>query len=264
MWKKLAGVITCFANPAHPMKLRLYASFLLFLLLVSSLHAQQIGPSYRSETLQIEQISPHTFVHVSYLSTQDFGKVACNGMVVIDGGEALVFDTPTNDAVCEELMRWIETVHQAQVKAVLATHFHNDCLGGLGAFHAKGVPSYGSVQTIELAKATGEAVPQEGFEGQLILKAGDLEVLTRFMGEGHTRDNVVAYVSSDRVLFGGCLIKEVGASVGYLGDANTAAWSATVTRVRDSFPGKITVIPGHGKIGNAELLEYTIQLFAGK
>jgi len=264
MRKRHAGVITCLANLAPPMKLRLYASFLLFLLLVSSLLAQQSGSGYRSETLQIEQISPNTFVHVSYLSTQDFGKVACNGMVVIHGGEALVYDTPTDDAASKELIQWLETTQQVRVKGVLATHFHNDCLGGLEAFHAKGVPSYGSFKTIELAKAAGEAVPENGFEAELTLQAGEVAVLSRFLGEGHTRDNVVAYVPTDRVLFGGCLIKEVGASVGYLGDANTADWSATVTRVRDSFPGSMTVIPGHGKIGKEELLEYTIQLFAGK
>lgn len=246
------------------MKRFLFLVFLQLILVHSILFGQQKQQRYQSENLQIFQLDRHTFLHVSYLKTQDFGKVACNGMVVIDGGEALVFDTPTHDEASEELIYWLENEQKVRVKAVLATHFHNDCLGGLGAFHAKGVPSYGSVKTIELAKAAGEAVPQEGFEERLILKAGDLEVLTRFMGEGHTRDNVVAYVSADQVLFGGCLIKEVGASVGYLGDANTAAWSATVTRVRESFPGKITVIPGHGKIGNGELLEYTIRLFEGK
>ena len=84
------------------------------------------------------------------------------------------------------------------------------------------------------------------------------------MGEGHTRDNVVAYVPSDRVLFGGCLIKELGANEGYVGDANTEAWSETVARVKRNFPEVQTVIPGHGKIGNAELLDYTILMFEDK
>ncbi|MBC6368328.1 subclass B1 metallo-beta-lactamase [Algoriphagus sp. AK58] len=242
-----------------------FLSFLLFFLFgAKNLWAQQSKTVYTSETLKIEQISPHTFVHISYLSTQDFGKVACNGMIVIDGGEALVFDTPTDDAVSRELIDWLETDQKTKVVGVLATHFHNDCLGGLNEFHAHGVPSYGSTQTQALAKAATDPVPQNGFVEQLILEAGKVAVVTRFLGEGHTRDNVVAYVPADQVLFGGCLIKEVGATVGYLGDANTGAWSGTVRQVKSTFSEVKTVIPGHGKIGNAELLDYTIRLFEGK
>lgn len=246
------------------MKLNFISSSLLFLLLVQSLFAQQTEQIFRSETLEIKQISPNTFVHVSFLNTQDFGKVGCNGMIVINGGEALVFDTPTDDETSLELISWLEKDQKVQVRAVLATHFHNDCVGGLKAFHAKGVPSYGSFKTIALAKDAGDLVPENGFENELSLQAGGLLVVSRFLGEGHTQDNVVAYVPSDRVLFGGCLIKELGANEGYLRDANTRAWSETVARVKSTFSVVQTVIPGHGKIGHAELLDYTIRMFEGK
>lgn len=229
---------------------------------VLPLFAQQSQKVYTSETLEIHQVSPHTFVHVSYLITEDFGKVACNGMVVLNGGEALIFDTPTDDAGSRELIDWLEKEKMVTVKGVLATHFHNDCLGGLNEFHDQGIPSFGSQKTVDLAKAAGAAVPQKVFEGELDLRVGDLEVQSRFLGEGHTRDNVVSYVPSDQVLFGGCLIKEVGANVGYLGDANTGAWSETVQRVKTAFSESKTVIPGHGKIGGKDLLDYTIRLFA--
>ncbi|MFN3996985.1 hypothetical protein [Algoriphagus sp.] len=131
-------------------------------------------------------------------------------------------------------------------------------------FQAKGVPSYGSHKTIALAKAAGDPVPENGFDEELILGVGDLKVISKFFGEGHTRDNVVTYVPSDQVLFGGCLIKELGASFGYLGNANTATWSETVRKVKSNFSDVRTVIPGHGKIGNVELLDYTIRMFEGK
>jgi metallo-beta-lactamase class B len=246
------------------MKLYFPATFLVFLFSVQGLFAQETKSIYSTETLQIEQISPNTFVHISYLNTQDFGKVACNGMIVINGGEALILDTPTDDETSLELISWLKNEKKVTVKAVLATHFHNDCLGGLKAFHTKGVPSYGSFKTIALAKAAGDPVPEKGFDEQLILEVGDLEVISKFFGEGHTRDNVVSYVPSDQVLFGGCLIKELGAGLGYLGDANTAAWSETVSKVKYHFPDIRRVIPGHGKIGNVELLEYTIRMFEGR
>lgn len=182
----------------------------------------------------------------------------------MDGGEALVFDTPTDDEGSRELINWLEREQKVEVKAVVTTHFHDDCVGGLGEFHSKGIPSYASSKTIELAKAEGNQVPQNVFKKKLTLKAGGLKVINQFPGEGHTLDNIVSYVPSDQVLFGGCLIKEVGAGLGFLGDANISAWSGTVRAVKSAFPEVKNVIPGHGKVGNRELLDYTIRLFEGK
>ncbi|HSF52345.1 MAG TPA: subclass B1 metallo-beta-lactamase, partial [Algoriphagus sp.] len=238
-----------------------FCSFLFLLFFaVHHLSAQQTKFLYKSETLHIEQLTSNTFVHISYINTQDFGKVACNGMIVINGDEALVVDTPTEDAASGELITWLEKERMVKVKAVLATHFHTDCVGGLKEFHANGVPSYGSLKTIALARTAGFPVPEKGFEDQLILEVGELRVMNQFLGEGHTRDNVVTYVPSDQVLFGGCLIKALGAGFGNLEDANTAAWSATVTKVKATFPDVQRVIPGHGKVGDVELLDFTIKL----
>ncbi len=216
---------------------------------------------YKSETLQIEQISPNTFVHVSYLNTDDFGKVACNGMIVIHDGEALVFDTPANDEASLELIDWLENDQKAKIQGVVATHFHWDCLGGLNEFHLKDIPSFGSDKTIELAKVAGYPVPKNGFKKKMILKAGDLKVTNQFLGEGHTKDNFVAYVPSDKVIFGGCMIKALGAGNGNLEDANVAEWSATVRRVKALFSEAQIVIPGHGTIGGTDLLDYTVEMF---
>ncbi|SFT98499.1 metallo-beta-lactamase class B [Algoriphagus locisalis] len=236
-------------------------TFFLLLLSVTLAYSQHNDLIYNSETLQIQQISPNTFVHVSYLNTDDFGKVACNGMIVINEGEALVFDTPANDEASLELINWIEKDHKAKVKGVVATHFHWDCLGGLNEFHAKGIPSYASSKTIDLAKAAGYPLPEIGFKKKMSLKAGDLKVTNQFFGEGHTKDNFVAYVPSDKVIFGGCMIKALGAGNGNLEDANVAEWSTTVRKVKSAFPKAELVIPGHGEIGGTELLDYTAEMF---
>jgi metallo-beta-lactamase class B len=82
-----------------------------------------------------------------------------------------------------------------------------------------------------------------------------------YFGEGHTKDNIVSYFPSEKVLFGGCLIKEVNASKGYLGDANISEWSGTVQSVKRKYGNAKIVLPGHGKPGGMELLDYTIELF---
>ncbi len=219
---------------------------------------------YDSPTLKIKQLDVGVYMHISYLQTNDYGKVACNGMIYANNGEAIVFDTPTNDDTSKELIDWIQNNQKLKVIGIVVTHFHNDCLGGLNIFHLNDIKSYANDATIILAKADKvKTLPQQGFENSIELKAGGENVVVKFFGEGHTKDNVVGYVPSRRTLFGGCLIKTLNATKGYLGDANTGAWSSTVELIKAQFPEIKTVVPGHGKPGGTELLDYTIQLFDG-
>jgi metallo-beta-lactamase class B len=216
---------------------------------------------YRSTEITINQISPNTFQHISYLSTNDFGKVPCNGLIVRDKNEVVIFDTPTNDKSAEALILWVKEILNCQIKAIVPTHFHDDCLGGLQAFHSQGIPSIAHELTLQLAKKNEIVVPQTGFIEALELKVGNEKVLLRFFGEGHTKDNIVAFFPKEQVLFGGCLIKEINATQGFLGDANVKAWSTTVQKVKEAYPSVQWVIPGHGEAGSQKLLDYTIQLF---
>lgn len=216
---------------------------------------------YESDGLIITQIAENSFEHTSFLQTETWGKVPCNGLIVQNNNEAIVFDTPTNDKSSEELISWIIEVLHCKINAIIPTHFHNDCLGGLKVFDENDIPSYAYFRTIELARENNFVVPKNGFRGSLTLKVGSEIVITTFFGEGHTKDNVVGYFPSDNVLFGGCLIKEMDASKGYLGDANVEDWSSTVERIKKEYPNIKTIVPGHGKYGNINLLDYTIDLF---
>lgn len=229
----------------------------------STLSLKEFKPKevYHSEDLMINQISDNAFVHISYLQTNDFGKVPCNGMIIRNSNEVLVFDTPTNNKSAEELIDYIKEKLHCKINAVVPTHFHEDCLGGLASFHAQKIPSFGKVSTIELTKANNIVSPQNGFKDSLQLKLGNTYAVVNFLGEGHTKDNVVGYFPSENILFGGCLIKELQATKGYLGDANVTEWSNTVEKVKQQFPDVKIVIPGHGKIGGIDLLDYTIKLF---
>lgn len=216
---------------------------------------------YKSKELLITQISENAFVHTSFKQTDDFGNVPCNGLVVRSRDETIVFDTPTKDKSAEELINWITQSLHCKINAIIPTHFHDDCLGGLHAFHQHGIPSYACFKTMELATKDHTAVPQNGFRDSLILKVGDERIIATFFGEGHTKDNIVGYFPGEKILFGGCLIKELDAGKGYLGDANVAAWPGTVENVKKAYPDVDIVIPGHGSYGNKALLDYTMKLF---
>lgn len=240
--------------------------FFFFFVLLSGLTSQLCAQGtlvYQHKQLEIEQISPHTYVHRSFLMTMGWGKVACNGLLYIQNGEAVIMDTPTQNEASELLISWILQNAKAEVKAVIVTHFHEDCLGGLAAFHQKGIPSYASLLTQTFAaKDTAKTVPLHGFDSVLRLTIGGQVVESRFVGEGHTRDNIVCHVPADEVLFGGCLVKTLQADKGFLGDANEAAWASTIEKVKSQYPNLRHVVPGHGASGGTELLDYTSKLFA--
>lgn len=216
---------------------------------------------YKTDNLIITQLTENTFEHTSFKQTHDFGNVPCNGLIVRSNKETIVFDTPTNDKNSEELIKWIKEVLHCEIKAIIPTHFHDDCLGGLKAFHKNNIASYVYFKTIELAKENNFTVPKNSFNDPLTLKVGNENAIVKFFGEGHTKDNVVGYFPSENVMFGGCLIKEVDANKGYLGDANIAAWSNTVEKIKNEYVNVKVVVPGHGKYGNQKLLDYTINLF---
>lgn len=218
---------------------------------------------FNSPDLKVVKISDHVYQHISYLNTQDFGKVECNGMVVTDGGEAVIFDTPTNDAGSDTLIHFVKKILNSDVIAIIPTHFHADCVGGIAAFTSKKIPVHASDLTIQFLrdkdnKYVSEFIP---FQDSLLIKAGRENIIAYFPGQGHTRDNVVGYFPAEKIMFGGCLIKEAGAQKGNLEDANTEEWTTSVNRLKNKFPDVKTVIPGHGKTGSAELLDYTADLF---
>ncbi len=242
------------------MKLKIYVLIISSILVING-KAQDNSNVYKTETLRIEKLTANTFMHISYLDTESYGKVPCNGMVVIDNDEAVVFDTPGDDATSMELITWLEKEAHCRVKAVIITHFHRDCLGGIKEFHKRDIPSYANKSTIDLAKSDNVTLPQNGFDNYLEIKVGDKKVVNEHLGEGHTKDNIISYFPGEKVLFGGCLIKANGAGKGYLGDANVDDWSKTVEKVKTKYSDATIIIPGHGKAGGQELLDYTIAMF---
>jgi metallo-beta-lactamase class B len=218
---------------------------------------------FNSENLILVRLSPHVFQHISYLNTNDFGRVNCNGMVVINDNEAVIFDTPTNDESSEELINFLTQKLKSRIVAVIPTHFHDDCLGGIKAFYEHHIQAYAGRKTVAILKEQGNKDGDHisGFDDSLNLRVGDKIVVAKYFGEGHTKDNITGYFPADRILFGGCLIKELNATKGFLGDANIRDWPLTVAKLKREYSQAKIVIPGHGNPGGIDLLDYTEFLF---
>lgn len=243
------------------MKLRL----LLFLSTINFVQAQSTAEEVViTDGLSIIQLTPNVYQHISILKTESFGDVKCNGLVYINGSEAIICDTPSNGPLSKQLLNWLHEKHpDVKVKAVVVNHFHTDCLGGLHEFHRAGIQSYAhrlGPELLKVKKDTSE-VPQNVFSKSLELKVGDKKVINYYFGEAHTRDNIITWIPSENTIFGGCMVKSMGASKGNLADANVKAWPETIRKIKETCPAAKIVVPGHGDVGGRELLDYTVQLF---
>ena len=225
-------------------------------------HNNESNIVYQSDKLIIKQLSQHVFVHTSFLKTNEFGLVPCNGMLFVHNNQALVIDSPTDQNNTQELLNFITDQLQCSLQAFVPSHSHIDCVGGIDVFIQNEVPIYASIQTKELLEL--KQIPTDAitsFSDSLSLNISGKMVQAHYLGQGHTSDNIVAYFPSEKVLFGGCLIKELGATKGNLADANLDEWPETVQKVKAKFADVKMVIPGHGKWDGTVLLDYTIKLF---
>lgn len=168
---------------------------------------------YQSDSLIIEELTQGVYVHISYIDLPS-GPFPCNGMIVVDGEQAFIFDTPVTNDVSIELLNWIQKDLKKETMGLVAHHFHEDCVGGLEEFKKRGIPSYVNLATYELLQEKEAVLPTDSFEDSIQLKVGQLSFTVRFMGQGHSKDNVVSYFPTKNLLFGGCLVKEVNARKG--------------------------------------------------
>lgn len=211
------------------------------------------------DDLRVERVAPGVWMHVSVREMPSFGPVPANGLVIVGDESAAVIDTPWTDGQTARLFAWIEQRFAVPVRHVVATHSHGDCAGGLAEAHRRGAVSWAHERTAVLLERQDGPVPQRTFAERKHIDLGGTGLDLRFFGAGHTRDNIVVWIEPQQVLFGGCLVKRTGGSAGYIDEADLEAWPVTVRRVAEAYPDARIVVPGHGKPGTVEYLDYTIR-----
>ena len=214
-----------------------------------------------SADVQLRRLAPDVWVHTTYTELPNYGRVPANGLVVIDANEAMLIDLPWTDALTAELCDWMARNWQVTVRTVVPTHWHEDCMGGLAEIHRRGIASYALDKTVALAKEKKLPVPQHAFKQELTLHCGETPVVLKYFGAGHTTDNIVTWLPSRQILFGGCLIKALNArSLGNTRDGDVAAYPETLRKVRVAYAKARIVVPGHGAWGPVALIDHTLIL----
>ncbi|WP_029904071.1 subclass B1 metallo-beta-lactamase [Prevotella sp. 10(H)] len=241
------------------MKKRISSTILSLIIIIFPIIAQ--NKIIVSDNLEITKLSDNVYLHKSFLVIENYGKIGANGLLLVEDGKALMIDSPWNDNQTEELYNWLKDSLNTTITTFIPTHWHEDCMGGLGYLQTKGVSSYTNLMTIDIAKEKNLPIPQHGFDHSLFLDFHGIPVECTYLGGGHSTDNIVVWLPFENILFGGCCIKDINSTnLGNLSDADVEAWPSTMRKMIDKFPNAKIVVPGHGPTGGTELMRHTLQL----
>lgn len=211
--------------------------------------------------LELIPLSERAYMHVSYTSTPEYGRFTSNGLIFVSNDSAFLFDTPTTDALTQELVAWIQDSMKWKLVGFAPNHWHNDCMGGLGYLQSIGIASFANQLTIEKAKKNQLPFPDHGFTDSLQWLVGGKTILCYYPGAAHTVDNIVVWIPTEKILFAGCMVKELKArNLGNTTHSRLEDWPQTIEHVIAKFGSAVIVIPGHGVPGDTSLLHYTKRL----
>jgi len=184
--------------------------------------------------------------------------------VVLCGDGALVVDTRAHHRQARELLDDLGRITPHPVRWVVNTHHHWDHTFGNGALPP--VPIWGHERCAEALRLHGERMrreaqewfpdhaglfeevvvtpPDRTFSRAVTLTLDDRVVELRYLGRGHTDNDVTVAVPDAGVLFAGDLIEE--SSPPFFQDSYPLEWPDTVAALLEMVQGP--VVPGHGAV----------------
>lgn len=221
-------------------------------------------PAYRlqaqTQEIKVTKLASNVWVHTSY-STYQGALVPSHGLVVATKEGAVLVDTGWGNQPTEQLLAWVKTNLKQPVKVCVPTHWHDDKIGGMKAVQQQGVPVMTSELTAILAAENGKGTPDITFATDTAFTIGGQRFEVYFPGGGHTLDNVVVYLPQQKILFGGCLVKDLQATtLGNTADADLKSWPFAIQNLQQRYPKAKTVVPSHGPWGDKALLAHTLEL----
>lgn len=215
-----------------------------------------------SDDLQIEQLADGLWQHISWQRLTNGQRYPSNGLIVNDGAQLLLIDTAWGTEPTRQLLDWIDRELQKPIALVIPTHFHDDRIGGWPVLAARAIPLAASPQTLQLAEAEHiTAIHDPALDTLTVggaVRIGPVEVFSP--GPGHSPDNLVVWVPSHDLLFGGCAVKSMTSGIGNIADADLSQWPASIRRIQLRYPQIETVVPGHLASGSRALLDHTLQV----
>lgn len=231
-----------------------------FLLLLAFLRLPSPTPD-SGHGLRIAQVATHTYVCTTWRDIGGGVVFPSNNTYVVGRTGILLLDTPWDSTQYQPFLDSLQARHGLPVTRCVSTHAHVDRTAMVGFLQARGIPCHASTHTIGLCHVNGEEVPDQPFTRDTTLMQDDIAVHLHFPGAGHTPDNIVAWLPSEGVLHGGCLVKSIESKgLGNIADANLTDWPASIQDLIARYPAAKVVVPGHQAWGGTKCLKHTLKL----
>lgn len=215
--------------------------------------------------IALQKIADGVWVHTSNYSVPGRKPIPSNGLIVEDGDTLIMVDTAWGEKATESLLEKVKVEIGKPVTKLIITHHHLDKLAGVDVMEFEGVEVFTHPLTPIKAVNSGYPVPNTSVaalkEATSRTKVGTVEIA--YPGAAHAEENLIVYVPSQKILYGGCAIKGAEAnSMGNLSDADLKAWPVSLNWVKATYPETQTVVPGHGKGADLSLIDKTLGMIA--
>jgi metallo-beta-lactamase class B len=232
-----------------------FAVIMVFSCFTATLHAQDC-----KRPLTITRLTGDFYV---YTTCNLYGgeSYPSNSMYLVTDSGVVMIDTPWDTTQLQPLLDSIQFKHKKKVVLSISTHYHADRTAGLDFFKGKGIRTYSSYYTMQLCREHDEEQAGYFFMKDTVFTVGQYRFETYHGGGGHTPDNIVVWFGSEKILYGGCLIKSTEATdLGNIADARLAEWPVTIRKIKKRYRKPRFVIPGHLAWDDNKSLEHTLQL----
>ncbi len=197
-----------------------------------------------------------------------------NSLVYVGRRHVTVIGATWSPAIARQLGERIRAITSLPIAEVVNTNYHPDRAGGNAYFREIGADVIATRRTHDLMKFDWDRVirwtqrgvpdypsippvlPNVVKRGDFRLQKGRIRVF--HIGESHTPDGVFVYFPDERVLYGGCILKE---RLGNLEFANLAEYPKTLQRLRARKLPIDTIVAGHWTpLHGPELVDQYLEL----
>jgi len=208
---------------------------------------------------------PYAWIdHGAEVFSKRYPSLDLNIGAVVCGNGVLVVDTRAHHRQAGELLDDLRRVTPHPVCGVVNTHHHWDHTFGNAAMPP--VPIWGHERCAQALRLQGDRMlreakewfpaqahlfdqvvitpPDHTFSQAADLTVGGRKVELRYLGRGHTDNDIVVCVPDAGVIFAGDLIEE--SAPPYFGDSYPLEWPDAVAALLEMAPGP--VVPGHGAV----------------
>lgn len=217
--------------------------------------------------MQAVKVGQHSYYiegQAGQASSENQGFMSNAGFVVTRDG-VVVFDALGTVPLARKMLGLIRQITPLPVKRVIVSHYHADHFYGLQVFKEQGAEiwahtnargltrSEAAMQRLEQRKQdlfpwvdehTRFIDPDVYLEGDADFALGGVHFGIRHVGPAHSAEDLAMFVQEDGVLYAGDLVFK--GRVPYVGDADSAAWLASLDKLTAMKPK--VMVPGHGAV----------------